>query len=735
MFFQKHGVFMDFHTYISKELQLPLASVTAVCKLLEEGNTVPFIARYRKEATGNLDEVQIRQIGEKHTYLKEIQERKETILKSIEEQGKLTDELKSKIVACMQKNTLEDLYLPFKPKRRTRGMIAKEKGLEPLAELLKEGANPDDAAQAFVDVEKGVADIKAALQGARDILSEEYAECADAVAQVRDLYNSVGVVTATACKGKEGERNKYSDYYDFSERIATIPSHRFFALRRGEQERILDLTFDIPDEECQQDLEKLLSLKFEQLQTALKDSLKRLIKPRLETELRVDLKMRSDEEASGVFSTNLKNLLLSAPFGTKGVIGIDPGLRTGCKCAVVDRSGKFIETTTFTILGDTTSAKRTVSSLVQKFTPEAIAVGNGTAGRETLAFVKETLKEAGLSVPTVTLISESGASIYSASDIAREEFPDLDLTIRGAISIARRLQDPLAELVKVDPKSIGVGQYQHDVFQPLLEKKLSEVVESCVNFVGVELNTASARLLSFVAGIGKELAKKIVQCRDDAGTFLERQDLLKVPGMGPRTFQQCAGFLRIQGSKNALDRSAVHPEQYPLVEKMAASLGTSVDDLVGNSQLLSKIDAQQFISDEAGLITIQDVIDELKKPGRDPRSTFEVPNFREDVNKLDDLQVGMKLEGVVTNVTNFGAFVDIGVHQDGLVHISELSDTFIKDPSEVVKSGDKIQVKVLEVDLERKRISLSAKKGAPKQAHKPQKARNSFESSPFAALS
>ncbi|MBU47503.1 MAG: RNA-binding transcriptional accessory protein [Deltaproteobacteria bacterium] len=711
---------------LSEELSLNTHGVSAVVKLLEEGNTVPFIARYRKEATGNLDEVQIRDIKERHAYLLELEDRRQTILASIEEQGKLTDELRGRILACQVKSTLEDLYLPYKPKRRTKATIARERGLAPLALRILEqptDGDPESEAEAYIDKEKGVDSTIMALMGARHIVAESIAEDADIRAYVRDTFLKTGRLKVEADEEKSKQPTKFEQYYDYEESVAEIPSHRFLAIQRGEREGVLRAHIEVDVDSILHRVHSMMKLNSsspfsEQMILAAKDAYKRLLASSVETDVRVELKLRSDRTAVDVFANNLRNLLLAAPLGERGVIGIDPGLRTGCKCVALDHTGKFLENTTIYIhsQGNLVAAKRDILAFVKKYSPFAVAIGNGTGGRETESFVKKALSGEGIRDVVVVQVNEAGASVYSASDVAREEFPDLDLTIRGAISIARRLQDPLAELVKIDPKAIGVGQYQHDVFQPLLQRKLDEVVESCVNHVGVELNTASAPLLSYVAGIGKSAAKKIVKHRETKGAFTSRKELLKVAGVGPRTFEQAAGFLRLRGSKHPLDGSAVHPERYELVEQMAKDLDVSLTELIGNEAVVRKINVKQYISEEVGEPTLKDIIDELKKPGRDPRASFEPPKFREDVQEMDDLRVGMWLEGVVTNVTNFGAFVDVGVHQDGLVHISQLADRFVKDPHEVVAVGQKINVCVLEVDLVRRRIALSARSDAQPSA-------------------
>lgn len=748
---------------LQKELSLPLKSIQAVVQLFEEGNTIPFIARYRKEATGNLDEVQIRDIQERLTYLKELESRKIAILSSIESQNKLSPELALQIQNCQIKTDLEDLYLPYKPKRRTKAMIAREKGLEPLALRILEQpntANIEMEAANYVNAEKGVNDSEEALAGARDIIAEIVAENAIVRKYVREVFADEGMVVSKVIEGKNNAPTKFEQYYDFKESVKTIPSHRYLAIRRGEKEDVLKFSIEIEKESVLPEINRLLSVNpaspyKELLEKAILEGYKRLIIPGIETDFRVDLKMDSDRSAVNVFADNLRNLLLAAPLGGKNVIGIDPGLRTGCKCVAVDATGKYLDTVTvYLCQGDASlqNAEKSLVAFMERYQPFAIGIGNGTGGRETEKIVKALVSKlyeskANDMKPIVLSVSEAGASVYSASDIAREEFPDLDLTIRGAISIARRLQDPLAELVKVDPKAIGVGQYQHDVHQPLLHDKLTEVVESCVNHVGVELNTASAPLLSYVAGINASLAKKIVKHREVNGAFTNRFQLMDVSGLGAKTFEQAAGFLRVRGGVHPLDSSAVHPERYKLVEKMASDLGVSLQEMIANEELIRQIDIKKY-SSETGELTLKDIIAELKKPGRDPRKSFEMPEFREDILTMNDLKLGMKLQGIVTNVTAFGAFVDIGVHQDGLIHLSELADRFIKTPSEVVKVGDKIQVEVLEVDLDRKRIALTARIGVvnrspqqnrggtqpqkqpPKQLVKPK----SFSSNPFDSL-
>lgn len=706
---------------IATELGINPQSVAVVIQLLKADNTIPFIARYRKEATGNLDELQIKNIQERLAYLQELEERKQSILSSIESQGKLTDSLRAQIVACQVKTTLEDLYLPYKPKRRTRAMIAREKGLEPLADLIllqPLQGQPEEAAQAYINVEKGVLDVEAALAGARDILAEKIAENIEVRALMREIFMSEGIVISKVRSEKASQSTKFDQYYDFKEPVKTIPSHRYLAIRRGEKEEILDFSIEIESESALANLEKLLKINpkspfSRQLKQSIEDAFGRLICPSIETEVRLDLKMASDRAAVTIFADNLRHLLLASPMGGRSVIGIDPGVRTGCKCAVVDATGKYLDAVTiFLSQGEQAlqQAKKELKKIIEVYHPYAIAIGNGTAGRETEVFVRHFLKEMGMASIVVVSVNEAGASVYSASEVAREEFPDLDITIRGAISIARRLQDPLAELVKIDPKSIGVGQYQHDVHQPLLHDELQHVVESCVNGVGVDLNTASYSLLAFVSGIGPTLARKIVKFRESHGAFKSRAQLREVAGFGPKTFEQAAGFLRIRDGENPLDASAVHPERYEFIEKIAKDLGISLSQIVCHPALVASIDFSPFLQ-QIGEHTLADIIQELKKPGRDPRACFEPPSFREDVTSIQDLKVGMKLEGIVTNVTAFGAFVDIGVHQDGLIHLSELSDNFIRDPHEVVKTGDKIKVEVLHIDIPRKRISLTARTG------------------------
>jgi uncharacterized protein len=703
--------------WISGDTGFKPFQVENTVELLVEGATVPFIARYRKERTGELDEVAIRNIEERLTYFTELEERKLTVLKSIEEQGKLTPELKARIEATRQKTELEDLYLPYKPKRRTKATIARERGLEPLADIIaaqeiNEGT-PEEAALPFVDAEREVPDADAALEGAGHILAERIAEDADLRAFVRRLTGEQGIISSRVASDKKDAVTKFEMYYDFQEPLKEVPSHRMLAMRRGEKEEVLFLSIIAPVDEILAGLKARTvtreSIFAPMLSGVVEDSYKRLMAPSIEVELRLESKQRAEEAAIRVFADNLRNLLLAPPAGSKRVLGIDPGLRTGCKMATVDGTGRFLDHVTIyphTGEGKAEAAKKELLRLKEIHDCEMIAVGNGTAGRETEQFVSDALAEAGKRLPVV-MVSEAGASVYSASEIAREEFPELDLTVRGAISIARRLQDPLAELVKIDPKSIGVGQYQHDVNQTQLKKALDAVVESCVNYVGVDLNTASWALLSYVSGVGASLAKAIVRYRDENGGFLSRQALLKVPRFGAKAFEQSAGFLRIRGGDNPLDNTAVHPERYQVVEAMAADLGVPLAGLAADPSLASRIDLKRYVTDSVGLPTLRDIIEELKKPGRDPRREFRTTAFRDDVREISDLKEGMVLQGVVTNVTAFGAFVDIGVHQDGLVHVSHLADRFIKDPNEAVSVGQAVKVKVLAVDGERKRISLS----------------------------
>jgi uncharacterized protein len=706
--------------HISQQIAVPLKGLVSTIALLDEGATVPFIARYRKETTGNLDEVEIRSIQEKLAYFRELEDRRATVLATIADQGKLTPELKAKIEAALEKNELEDLYLPFRPKRRTKASIAREKGLEPLAQFLWEqrpGAMPlEQLARTFVSAEKGVAAADEALEGARHIIAEWISERAEFRQAVRKMMTAEGVVVSRAIQGKQDPEQKYKMYADFREPVAKIPSHRMLAIRRGAAEGFLAFEIELDAGKPLGYLKhKILRAQGQwtpHLERAAEDSYERLLNPSIQTEVRLELKERSDEEAIRVFRENLEHVLLAPPGGMIGVLAIDPGIRTGCKIAVVDDTGKFLAHAViypFEPKNDLAGAVRALRELVSNHNVRAIAIGNGTASRETAALVRDFLKQTGLSSVFSVLVNESGASVYSASDIARQEFPDLDLTVRGAISIARRLQDPLAELVKIDPKSIGVGQYQHDVDQKKLMQGLEATVESCVNRVGVDLNTASFALLRYVAGISERTALKIVAFRNEKGRFRSRVQLMAVPGFGPKTFEQAAGFLRIRGGENPLDMTAVHPESYAVVEKIAASLGVSIPELIARPELVEQVKLEGFQTETVGIYTLTDIKEELRKPGRDPRDRFVVAQFREDVKEIADLQPGMVLEGVVTNVTKFGAFVDIGVHQDGLVHVSELAQRYVKDPAEVVKAGQIVKVQVLSADAKLKRIALSMK--------------------------
>jgi uncharacterized protein len=703
---------------IAAAASLPVASVRAVMRLLEEGATVPFIARYRKEATGSLDEVQIRTVAERQEYLRDLDGRRDTVLRSIAEQGKLTDDLRRRIDACQSKTELEDLYLPFKPKRKTKASVALEQGLGPLADKIlaqPSSGNPEIDARAFVNAARGVGSTDDALEGAVDIVIEAIAENVSVRSYVREEMRERGVLATKAIKSKIQGRTKFEDYYDHHEPLSRIPSHRALAVRRGETEGVLRVKVEIDDDRCTERIERMMKLDrrspyAELLGVAIDDAYKKRLHPAIEKESRAETEARAEREAVEVFAQNLEPLLLAAPFGSRRVVAIDPGIRTGCKCVALDATGKMVAYTTIFPLrseGERDKAAADLVAFVRKHAPEAIAVGNGTGGRETEALARTALKAANIDAPVIS-VNESGASVYSASDVARDEFPDLDLTIRGAISIGRRLQDPLAELVKIDPKSIGVGQYQHDVDQAMLASKLHDVVESAVNRVGVELSTASAPLLSYVAGIGPKIAKEIVKHRESRG-LSRRDELLEVKGLGPKAFEQCAGFLRIRKGAEPLDGSAVHPERYPIVARMAKDLGVSLKDLVGSPERAKAIDIRRYATGDVGEPTLRDIVDELAKPGRDPRSSFEAPKFRDDVSALEDLKEGMILEGVVTNVTAFGAFVDVGVHQDGLVHVSQLADRFVKDPREVVKVGDRVKVRVVGVDLDRRRIALSRK--------------------------
>lgn len=706
---------------VAAELALTRAQVEQTLVLFDEGNTLPFIARYRKEATGGLDEVQLRDVRERADYLVELEERRTAILKSIAEQGKLDDALRAQITTAGTKQALEDLYLPYKPKRRTRAMIARERGLAPLAERIWAGVSGDatvlEAAVAFVDTAQDVPTVEVALQGARDILAEQVAEDATTRGWVREMTRAQGTVTSSLQPGHETEASKFSDYFDYREPLGTIPSHRMLAIRRGEAEGALLWRIEAPAESIVARLTRELldgRAAADQLTLVAADAYKRLLAVAIEVELRLELKSRADDDAITIFGRNLEQLLLAPPAGERRVVGLDPGFRTGVKVAVVTATGALVHTDALYLHQEDRFAGA-IRALVTRFTPDLIAIGNGTASRETETLVKAALRELDPPRPQVVVVNEAGASVYSASDQARAEFPGLDVSLRGAVSIARRLQDPLAELVKIDPKSIGVGQYQHDVNQPRLKSRLDEVVASCVNRVGVEVNTASAALLAYVSGIGPSLAQAIVALRDQRGGLRSRHELHDVPRLGAKAFEQAAGFLRVRGGNHPLDASAVHPERYALVERMAGDLGADVATLVGNHALLSTVELGRYVSGDVGLPTLRDIVDELRKPGRDPREAFEPPAFRDDIQKPADLVDGMVLEGVVTNIVAFGCFVDIGVHQDGLVHVSQLADRYVRDPNDVVKVGQRVRVTVQSVDLARGRIALTMRTG-PKQA-------------------
>lgn len=701
---------------VALETKLALPRVSAVAKLLEEGATVPFIARYRKEMTGSMDEVQIATIRDRLEQLRELDARRASILKSLEDSKNLTDTLKTALDRAKTLTELEDIYAPYKPKRRTRAMIARERGLEPLADFIFNNQNAaiDLEAAKFVVPEKEVPDVPAALAGARDILAERFSEDKSARETCRELYEKYATLSSEVYKGKEVEGANYKDYFEWSEDLAGAPSHRVLAIRRGEKEGFLYFRITVDESKALARLEKLFvagtGVAADQVKLAISDAWKRLLAPSLETEARMKSKAKADEVAIKVFAENVSEMLMAAAVGQKNTLALDPGFRTGCKLVVLDAQGKLLyHSVIFPTAGSTAQyadAERELRQLCEQYKIEAIAIGNGTASRETEAFVR---KSGIAGTIPVVIVSESGASIYSASEVAREEFPDQDVTVRGAVSIGRRMMDPLAELVKLDPKSIGVGQYQHDVNQILLKKSLDDVVISCVNKVGVEVNTASKQLLSYVSGLNASIAANIVAYRNEHGAFRSRKELLNVPRLGEKAFEQCAGFLRIRGGNDVLDASAVHPERYALVEKMASDIGVDVKTLLSDAQARSRVVLKNYISDEVGLPTLQDILRELEKPGRDPRQKFEVFSFAEGVSAISDLAPGMKLPGIVTNVANFGAFVDIGVHQDGLVHVSQLADYFVSNPTDVVKVGQHVEVAVVEVDEARKRISLSMK--------------------------
>jgi len=708
----------DYSSLLAAEVGLTARSVAAVLKLLEEGATVPFIARYRKEATNGADDASIQTMLERWQFHKELFERKVAILASIDAQGKLTDELRASIERAAARTELEDIYLPYRPRRRTRATMAREKGLEPLALRMLGQADRSGSveaiARAFVDPAQGVASVDDALQGARDIVAETIVETASWRTLVRDLTCKQGHVLAKAARGKKGEKSKFSDYYDYAEAVSRIPPHRVLAILRGEKEGFLSVKIRPDEERAKATLARRVvgqSIWRSQMRSAVDDAYDRLLASQVETEIRADLKSSGDRGAIDVFASNLRELLMAAPFGSRPLIAVDPGFRTGCKVVVLSATGQLLDHGVVY----PTEPRRDVDGAKRAFDrwfdshPEiaAIAVGNGTGGRETFSVVRDFVKERSSPVSPV-MVNESGASVYSASELAREEFPDHDVTVRGAVSIGRRLQDPLAELVKIDPKSIGVGQYQHDVDQKKLKTRLDDVVESCVNSVGVDLNTASAALLHYVSGLGPKIAKAIVRYRDAEGRFASRAQLKKVPGLGAKTYELAAGFLKVDG-KNPLDASSVHPERYGLVTTLARDLGRSVADLIGDEQAVQSIDKSRYLGGTVGRFTLDDILEELAKPGRDPRDRFEAIAFRDDVNEVSDLKEGMTLSGVVTNVTHFGAFVDVGVHQDGLVHVSQIADRYVKDPAEELSVGQSVKVRVLEVDLDRRRIALSIK--------------------------
>ena len=699
---------------IAKEFSISEKQVSTTIGLLDEGATVPFISRYRKELTGSLDEVQVAGIRDRIEQLRELDKRREAILKSLTELGKLNPELEDQVRAAETMTALEDIYLPYRPKRKTRATAAREKGLQPLADLIMQQGKFDVSLEAsrFIDEEKGVKSEEEALAGARDIIAEFINENAEIRGSIRELFLEKGTFQSKVIEGKEQAGHKYKDYFDWSEPVKSAPSHRILALRRAEKELVLSLDLCPPEDEALAILDRLCvkgsNAASDQVRLAIADSYKRLIKPSMETEVRLLTKRKADEEAIRVFAENARQLLLAAPLGQKRVLAIDPGFRTGCKVVYLDEQGQLIENTTIyphTGAGGLAEAGKTIQHLAEKYLIEAIAIGNGTAGRETETFIQK------LSLPGViiVMVNESGASIYSASEVAREEFPDKDITVRGAVSIGRRLMDPLAELVKIDPKSIGVGQYQHDVDQNKLQTSLDDTVISCVNAVGVELNTASKQILSYISGLGPQLAQNIVDYRNKNGAFKRREELRKVARLGEKAFEQAAGFLRIGNAQHPLDASAVHPERYALVEQMAKDLNCSVRDLIKDEALRKKINLQKYVTETVGLPTLTDILGELARPGRDPREQFETFSFTEGVNAIEDLKTGMKLPGIVTNITAFGAFVDIGVHQDGLVHLSQLSNRFVKDPNEVVKVHQKVEVTVTEVDIARRRHALSMK--------------------------
>ena len=700
-----------FSKMIATALNIAVRQVENTLSLLNGGATIPFISRYRKEATGGLDEVQIGEIKERYDKLTEIAKRKETILKTIEEQGKLTADLKKRIEACWDATELEDIYLPYKPKRKTRAEAARQKGLEPLATILMMQRENNLMARVRTFIKGDVKDEEDALKGARDIIAEQVSEDERSRNQLRNQFNRQAIISSKVVKGKEEEAAKYKDYFDFSEPLKRCTSHRLLAIRRGEAEGLLKVSISPDDEECTERLERNYvrgnNECSQQVKEAVRDAYKRLLKPSIETEFAALSKEKADEEAIRVFAGNLRQLLLAPPLGQKRVMGIDPGYRTGCKVVCLDAQGNLLHNETIyphPPKSEHGVSVRKLTKLVEQYAIEAIAIGNGTASRETEAFVTSQRYDRKLQV---FVVSEDGASIYSASKIAREEFPEYDVTVRGAVSIGRRLMDPLAELVKIDAKSIGVGQYQHDVDQTALKKSLDTTVESCVNSVGVNLNTASRHLLTYVSGLGPTLAQNIVDYRAENGAFTSRKELMKVPRMGAKAFEQCAGFLRIPGAKNPLDNSAVHPESYAVVEHIAKDMKCSVEDLIKNKELRNKIDIKKYVTDQVGLPTLTDILAELEKPGRDPRQAIKVFEFDKNVKTIDDLKIGMTLPGIVTNITNFGCFVDVGIKENGLVHVSQLCREFVSDPTTVVSIHQHVQVKVIGIDMERKRISMT----------------------------
>ena len=706
---------MDFVNKIVKEFGVTARVAENVIKLLGEGATVPFIARYRKEMTDTMNEETVAEVKKRLEQLDELEKRKEFVLKSIAEQEKLTPELEKQIVNAETLQDVEDLYLPYKPKRRTKAEIARQKGLEPLAKMIM-AQNSDDVngmARRFVNKEKDVNSEDEALKGACDIIAEWVSENINGRNRIRKIYHRDGIISSTLVKGKEAEAQTYKQYFDFNEPIAKAPSHRILALFRAEAEGLLKVKLSINADDALNVLDSIFlrndNASTDLVQDAIDDSWKRLLEPSLETEIRALYKEKADEVAVKVFAENLRQLLLAAPLGKKRVLALDPGFRTGCKVVILNELGALLHNETIyphPPQNETGKSAAKIAHLVQAYKIDVIAIGNGTAGRETEDFIKTIRFDRDI---TAVMVNESGASIYSASKVAREEFPDYDITVRGAVSIGRRLMDPLAELVKIDPKSIGVGQYQHDVNQKMLGDELNTVVESCVNAVGVELNSASEQLLSYVSGVGPQLASSIVKYRNENGGFSSRKQLMEVPRLGAKAFEQCAGFLRIHGAKQPLDASAVHPESYHIVEKMAKKMGVKVEELIGNEELIAKINPKEFIEKDFGIETVNDIIDELKKPGRDPRKSFEVFEFDKNIRTINDLRQGMQLDGIVTNITAFGCFVDIGVHQDGLVHISQMSNSYITDPNQVVKLNQKVKVTVTDIDIPRKRISLSMK--------------------------